>query len=173
MRERGGQELRREELWRWAQTAITGTSEACVSLIKLLSLPAALCLGWGSKLLEGEGGFEEVPVLLVDIVALILSKLQFLALGHDPKQEVPLSSSADVVCEWMRGWSFVHKYPAASFSCLQGIKNRSLKVKDISFLLPPKEQIVLSNTLGEMWTWTPEIYLVCSFFLMLPSYITE
>lgn len=62
-----------------------------------------------------------MPVPLADIVTLILPKLQFLALGHDPKQEVPLSSSKHGMR--MRGWSLAHKYLAANSSCLQEIKN--------------------------------------------------
>lgn len=50
---------------------------------------------------QAEDGFQEVAIPLAHTAALILPNLQFLALGHDPKQEVPLSSSKHGM--WMKG----------------------------------------------------------------------
>jgi hypothetical protein len=75
---------------------------------EVLQLPCALFPDLVSKFLHMVWeGFKKEPVPLADIIALILPKEQFLALGHDLKQEVPLNSSKHGMS--MRGWGLAHK----------------------------------------------------------------
>lgn len=147
------------------------TRRGNVSLMKLLSSPAALCLGLGSEFLGRRGWFSGGAHATCKYCCSNSAYVAISGLRSWPQT----GSASEFLQTWYvdEGRSLAHKHPAASFSCLQGIKNRTLKVKSRSLLPPPQEQRVLSYTPGEIQTLTPELYLVWSFSLMSPKLMLQ
>lgn len=114
------------------------TRRGNVSLMKLLSSPAALCLGLGSEFLGGRGWFLGGAHATCKYCCSNSAYVAISGLRSWPQT----GSASEFLQTWYvaEGRSLAHKHPAASFSVYKGSRIGHLRSRVDPFFLPHRSK---------------------------------